>query len=528
MIIYILVIATVLSLQQAAVYAAPTLTSIRINEQLPTQGTIRLTVTGVYSDGSTTLIESGVAWLSLDTNIAVVDINGNVAFTGQRGAVTIAAYYDGKTASVSTNTQLAPSSAVRITIDGLPYNSQRGTTYPLIVQAIYIDNTAEVINNSYVTFESSSPAMASITSEGVVSVHGSIGAFVITAKYRDKIAVTTSVVNSNDWTSVYYPITLDQSGIRILGDIPKEPFQPRKLVAKAEYPDGTYRDLISTVTWTTSNSSVASITTDGTISFGGQYGVAIITAKSGNFEDKVTINIDRSLLIYEEKKAAVIAEGLAQSKQKEFFDDKIIDTDSIVESIKRLENARQNSNATKYIDIKNHWSEREIKIAEQLGIGKDLFGNSFKPDSNITRAEFAALVYQAFSVRYYIDDANKTFKDVSGQWYEDDIMALKNAGIISGYSDGTFKPNNNITRGEAIAIISRLIVKSDLANKNSGEKYKDVSSSYWAKKDIDKLYSLSALDMIGKDKLESSKSATRAEVVNMIIKLLMNIEQSAK
>jgi hypothetical protein len=79
-----------------------------------------------------------------------------------------------------------------------------------------------------------------------------------------------------------------------------------------------------------------------------------------------------------------------------------------------------------------------------------------------------------------------------------------------------------------IAIISRLIVKEDIVKRDSTEKYSDFDDNYWAKKDIDKLYSIGALEMIGKSKLEPNKSATRAEVVNIIVRLLMNIDKNAK
>lgn len=526
--LFLVITAITLVIAQTNVYAAPTLSSIKINEQLPAYGSIKLTVTGTYSDGTNAVINTGIVWESSNTSIAIVDSGGNVALVGHGGTVTITATCEGKSNSVSATTQYGPASSSYITMEGLPNVSEKGLIYTLVVKAVYSDMTEEIINNKYITFTSSDTNIVAVNPEGIVSVHGEVGGFMITATYRDKFARAVSFINAPGWVQTPYTaggVILD---IKILGDMPKDPFLPTKLVAKGEYSDGNFRDLPSSIYWTTSNSEVVSITKDGIISFGGKYGQATITARYDKYEDSVIINIDNSKQVYEETQKANVEEALVYNKQKLYFNDSVVDTSNIAKTLEQLNYAYQSTNIQAFKDIKSHWSEKEINVANKLGIISGYAGNTFKPDNKISRAEFAAIIYKAFSVRYYIDDPDKTFKDVKGMWYQDYIMALKNSGIINGYVDGTFKPNNYITRGEMIAIISRLIVKEDIVIKDSSEKYNDISDSYWAKMDIDKLYNIGALEMIGKNKLEPNKSATRAEVVNIIVRLLMNINKNTK
>lgn len=507
----------------------PTLSSIRINEQLPAYGSTRLTVTGTYSDGTSYLISSGVVWSSSNTDIAIVDSNGNVAFTGRRGSVTISATYGDRSHSVSVTTQQASSSSTYITINGLPNYCVKGSVYNLTVQAVYSDNSVEVLNNRYVTFTCSDTNVATVSPEGVVSVHGTLGAFMITATYRDKSTIFVSVVSTADWTPTQNTISTSGEliGLKIIGDVPKEPFQSKKLEIKGEYSDGYYRDVPGSVTWTSSNNNVVRVTSDGTVYYGGNYGVATITASYMKYKDSISINIDKSQQVYQEQRQDDAAQTIVYDRQKSYFNENIVDAGNIITILEQLKNSNQ-TNTASFRDIKNHWAEKDIKTAEALGIISGFADNSFKPDNKITRAEFAAIICKAFSVRYYIDDANKIFKDVEGKWYQDSVMALRNAGIINGYADGTFRPNNNITKAEMVAIISRLIVKEDMEYKDSMGKYNDIASSYWAKKDIDKLYSLGALEYIGKSKLDPNKTATRAEVVSVIVKLLQNIERNSK
>lgn len=82
---------------------------------------------------------------------------------------------------------------------------------------------------------------------------------------------------------------------------------------------------------------------------------------------------------------------------------------------------------------------------------------TFRPNEPITRAELAAMAvrfYDTFEAEY----EEGTFLDVDGdEWYADAIAAAEELGIIGGYPDGTVRPNNNITRAETCAIVNRVL-----------------------------------------------------------------------
>ncbi|MGN0962724.1 MAG: S-layer homology domain-containing protein, partial [Clostridia bacterium] len=79
---------------------------------------------------------------------------------------------------------------------------------------------------------------------------------------------------------------------------------------------------------------------------------------------------------------------------------------------------------------------------------------TFRPDAKITRAEIAQIFYNAFGW----SDLVKHFDDVQpSAWYYDAITALATVGLVNGYPDNTFLPNNNARRCEVAQIIYNLI-----------------------------------------------------------------------
>ena len=89
-----------------------------------------------------------------------------------------------------------------------------------------------------------------------------------------------------------------------------------------------------------------------------------------------------------------------------------------------------------------------------LGIVNGNGDGTFTPQNGITRAEFCKMVNLVYG---YKDMANTQFVDIkSSDWYYEQVLIAKKAGYITGYEDGTFKGENNITREEFCTIISRI------------------------------------------------------------------------
>lgn len=104
-------------------------------------------------------------------------------------------------------------------------------------------------------------------------------------------------------------------------------------------------------------------------------------------------------------------------------------------------------------DYETHWAKAAITSAVASGITKGYADGSFKPENPITRAEFFALVNNAFKLT---QTAPASYTDVTADaWYAPVVAKAKAAGYISGYADGSIHPESNITRQEAAVILSR-------------------------------------------------------------------------
>jgi hypothetical protein len=114
---------------------------------------------------------------------------------------------------------------------------------------------------------------------------------------------------------------------------------------------------------------------------------------------------------------------------------------------------------TTYIDTKGHWAEQYIEAATKANILKGYVDGTFQPDSKISRAEMAAIIARMMNITNY-DIINNTFVDInSSYWAYNYILTLSNDGIINGYTDSTFKPFSQITRAEGAALINRAMDK---------------------------------------------------------------------
>ena len=123
-----------------------------------------------------------------------------------------------------------------------------------------------------------------------------------------------------------------------------------------------------------------------------------------------------------------------------------------------LTDETRNANSTKsnsYSDVAaGAWYNHAVSTLSAMGIVKGDSHGRFNPDAPITRAEFAAIAAR------FDDKANTTtadFSDIASHWAKNEISAASNNGWITGYPDGTFRPDNKITRAEAMTLVNRVL-----------------------------------------------------------------------
>ncbi len=129
------------------------------------------------------------------------------------------------------------------------------------------------------------------------------------------------------------------------------------------------------------------------------------------------------------------------------------------------------------------WYAKAVNTLASLGIVDGIGGNHYAPERAITRAEFTVI---AMRFAHLDTSGENIFSDVTADaWYYDYVVGSIQYGWINGYEDGTFRPNNTITRSEVTAIVNRMLGRSadkafvDL-HADALTQFSDVPDSYWA------------------------------------------------
>lgn len=105
-------------------------------------------------------------------------------------------------------------------------------------------------------------------------------------------------------------------------------------------------------------------------------------------------------------------------------------------------------------DLTGHWAENTIKEMVTRGIARGYPDGTFKPDNNITRAEFTVMLVRAFNAE---TREGKIFADTADHWAKNDIATAASYGFVGGYSDTTFKPDDLINREQMASMIVRAV-----------------------------------------------------------------------
>ncbi len=175
-------------------------------------------------------------------------------------------------------------------------------------------------------------------------------------------------------------------------------------------------------------------------------------------------------------------------------------------------------NSSKFSDINGHWAKDYIDAFVEKGFISGYEDNTFRPDNQITRAEFVRIINQVFNLK---DKKEEYFVDVnSSDWYYEDIKIAFNSGYISGElnNDGNyiFRPNDAITRQEAMKIITSVKGNKDdkLDKIYKFNDYKNIDE--WARSYVEGAVEAGYIMGDEKNNLNPKGNLTRAEAVTML------------
>ena len=153
-----------------------------------------------------------------------------------------------------------------------------------------------------------------------------------------------------------------------------------------------------------------------------------------------------------------------------------------------------------FSDIKDGaWCCRAVSTLTNMGIIKGYTDGTFRPNADITRAELATII-----ARFAKLDVNtKTFSDITGHWAQKSIELAAGNGWINGYTDGTFRPNKSIIRAETFAMINRVLDRqtesvSDLLPTSDMNMWSDnLNENAWYYKDVQEATNYHKCDRVG-------------------------------
>ncbi len=161
-------------------------------------------------------------------------------------------------------------------------------------------------------------------------------------------------------------------------------------------------------------------------------------------------------------------------------------------------------------DISGHWAQSEIASFIEKGFIGGYEDNTFRPNNQITRAEFVTIFNKFFGLT---NTSGKVFSDTTNHWAKDSIDIAVTNGITNGLSATMFGPNDPLTREQAATMISNYLKLAD-TNHNTISAFKDVASiSSWAKDSVEGIVENGYMGGYSDSTFKPTNNITRAEAV---------------
>ena len=174
---------------------------------------------------------------------------------------------------------------------------------------------------------------------------------------------------------------------------------------------------------------------------------------------------------------------------------------------------------TKFADVpEGYWAVAPIEKLATKGLIEGYPSGAFMPDRALSRAELAALLVKSKGIEPPPSVSTNVFSDIApSHWAARYVKEALNMGLVRGYPDGTYRPNNRITRAEGVAVMARFGELPMQASLNTPS-YPDLTASYWGTPFIESAKTAGMLDYIDGHNFEPRRELTRAEAVSMLSK----------
>ncbi|MNX15796.1 Endo-1,4-beta-xylanase A precursor [compost metagenome] len=180
-----------------------------------------------------------------------------------------------------------------------------------------------------------------------------------------------------------------------------------------------------------------------------------------------------------------------------------------------------------FSDVVTHWAKDAINDMGSRMVVTGFEDGTYKPNQNMTRAEFAAIIVRGLGLR--LESGKVKFSDIqANEWYTNAVQTASAYDLINGFEDGKFRPNDKITREQAMVIISRAMRISGLQDKTQGQgareqirEFADADAiSAWAANSVSSALQAGIVTGRNGKVLDPQAPVTRAEVAVMVRNLL--------
>jgi predicted peptidase len=176
--------------------------------------------------------------------------------------------------------------------------------------------------------------------------------------------------------------------------------------------------------------------------------------------------------------------------------------------------AGQSKESVTFTDISNHWAKEDIEYLANRSVISGFLNGTFAPNANISRAEAAAIIVRELGLTL---DNPPNFEDVTqGHWAAGYIGKAAKAGIMSGYGNGKFKPSKPLTREEMAAILVRAYELTG----TSTVTFSDVNKGSWSYPYIETLVANNITKGLNDHTFAPKQNVTRAEFATMVTRVI--------
>ncbi len=173
-------------------------------------------------------------------------------------------------------------------------------------------------------------------------------------------------------------------------------------------------------------------------------------------------------------------------------------------------------------DIGSHWAQGTIERWVDQGLAGGYPDDTFKPNRYINRAEFVTLANSIFEFEESKETDYSDVSE--GDWYALELAKANAAGYVSGYEDFTFRPLNKVSRQEAAVMLAKILDLKAPANADAVDRFSDAGSvAAWSKQAINSVVEAGIMSGYPDGSFNPDRAITRAEAVVTLDKAIMSI-----